>query len=34
MTGDLAHITTLPNPTTLDTRDFILAIRDTLDAEA
>ena len=34
MTGDLARITTLPNPTTLDTREFILAIRDTLDAEA
>ena len=26
MTGDLARITTLPNPTTLDTEDFILAI--------
>lgn len=26
MTGDLARITTLPNPTTLSTRDFILAI--------
>ena len=34
MTGDLAHITTLPNPTTLGTREFILAIRNTLDAEA
>jgi isocitrate dehydrogenase len=34
MTGDLAHITTLPSPATLGTRDFILAIRDTLDAEA
>ena len=34
MTGDLAHITTLPDPTTLGTREFILAIRDTLDAEA
>ena len=34
MTGDLARITTLPNPTTLGTREFILAIRDTLDAEA
>ena len=26
MTGDLARITTLPNPTTLSTRDFVLAI--------
>ena len=34
MTGDLARITTLPSPTTLGTREFILAIRDTLDAEA
>lgn len=34
MTGDLARITTLPNPTTLDTREFILAIRETLEAEA
>ena len=34
MTGDLARITTLPAPTTLGTREFILAIRDTLDAEA
>jgi len=34
MTGDLARITTLPSPTALDTRDFILAIRDTLDAKA
>ena len=34
MTGDLARITTLPNPTTLGTREFILAIRETLDAEA
>ena len=34
MTGDLARITTLPNPTTLGTREFILAIRNTLDAEA
>lgn len=31
MTGDLARITTLPNPTTLDTEGFILAIRDTLE---
>ena len=34
MTGDLARITTLPDPTTLGTREFILAIRETLDAEA
>ena len=34
MTGDLARITSLPNPTTLGTREFILAIRETLDAEA
>ena len=34
MTGDLARITTLPDPTTLRTREFILAIRDTPDAEA
>ena len=34
MTGDLARITSLENPTTLDTREFILAIRETLDAEA
>ena len=34
MTGDLARITTLPNPTTLGTREFILAIRKTLEAEA
>ena len=34
MTGDLARITTLPNPTTLDTTGFITAIRETLDAEA
>ena len=34
MTGDLACITTLPNPTTLGTREFILAIRETLEAEA
>mgnify|MGYP001779320624 FL=1 len=34
MTGDLALITTLPNPTTLGTREFILAIRETLEAEA
>ncbi len=34
MTGDLARITSLPNPTTLGTREFILAIRETLDTEA
>ena len=34
MTGDLARITTLPDPTTLGTREFILAIRETLEAEA
>ncbi len=33
MTGDLARITSLENPTTLGTREFILAIRETLDAE-
>ena len=34
MTGDLARITTLPDPVTLGTREFILAVRETLDAEA
>ncbi len=34
MTGDLARITSLENPQTLGTREFILAIRETLDAEA
>ena len=34
MTGDLARITSLENPTALGTREFILAIRETLDAEA
>ena len=34
MTGDLARIITLPNPPTLGTREFILAIRETLEAEA
>lgn len=34
MTGDLARITSLESPTTLGTREFILAIRETLDAEA
>jgi isocitrate dehydrogenase len=32
MTGDLARITTLPNVKTLNSEDFILAIRDTLDS--
>ena len=32
MTGDLAAITTLPNVQKLDTEEFILAIRDTLEA--
>ena len=32
MTGDLARITTLENPTTLGTEEFILAIRDTMEA--
>ena len=31
MTGDLAMITTLPNAQSLETEEFILAIRDTLD---
>ncbi|WP_075279466.1 NADP-dependent isocitrate dehydrogenase [Thermophilibacter provencensis] len=34
MTGDLARITSLESPETLGTREFILAIRETLDAEA
>ena len=34
MTGDLARITTLVNPTKLNTRDFILAIREELEAGA
>lgn len=34
MTGDLARITTLENPTKLNTRDFILAIREELEAGA
>lgn len=33
MTGDLALITTLPNPTKLNSRDFILAIRENLEKE-
>ena len=32
MTGDLALITTLPNPKKLSTRDFILAIAKRLEA--
>ena len=32
MTGDLARITTLPNVKTLNSEDFILAIRDTRDS--
>lgn len=31
MTGDLARITTLPNPVTLNSEDFIKAIRSTLE---
>ncbi|MFN2925818.1 NADP-dependent isocitrate dehydrogenase [Lachnospiraceae bacterium YH-ros2228] len=34
MTGDLARITELLNPTTLGSEEFILAIKDTLDREA
>ena len=34
MTGDLARITTLENPTKLNTHDFILAIRKELEAGA
>ena len=34
MTGDLARITSLPNPVTLGTREFIVAVRETLEAEA
>ena len=33
MTGDLARITTLPNPHQLDTEEFILAIADRLQKE-
>ncbi|MCH4083535.1 MAG: NADP-dependent isocitrate dehydrogenase [Olsenella sp.] len=33
MTGDLARITTLPNPQKLDTEEFILAIADELKRE-
>ena len=31
MTKDLALITTLDNPVTLNTQDFIKAVRETLD---
>ena len=34
MTGDLARITSLPEPETLGTREFIVAVRETLEAEA
>ena len=32
MTGDLARITTLPDPRVLGTEEFILAIRDTMES--
>ena len=31
MTKDLALITTLPNPTVLNSRDFIVAVREELE---
>ena len=31
MTKDLALITTLPNPVVLNSRDFILAVRENLE---
>lgn len=34
MTGDLARITTIKNPTVLDSEEFILAVRDTLEKES
>lgn len=34
MTGDLALITSLPNPKILNSEEFILAIKETLDMEA
>ena len=34
MTGDLALITSLPNPKKLNSKEFILAIKETLDMEA
>lgn len=34
MTGDLALITSLPNPKKLNSEEFILAIKETLDMEA
>ena len=33
MTGDLALITTLPDPVKLNSKDFILAIRENLEKE-
>ena len=33
MTGDLARITTLPDPKTVDSLGFIQAVRATLEAE-
>ncbi|HBE08059.1 MAG TPA: NADP-dependent isocitrate dehydrogenase, partial [Lachnospiraceae bacterium] len=33
MTGDLARITSLKNPTVLNSEEFILAIKNTLDSE-
>ncbi len=34
MTGDLARITTLEDPKILGTREFIIAVRETMEAEA
>ena len=34
MTGDLARITTLPNPVTVNSTDFIRAIRRRLEETA
>jgi isocitrate dehydrogenase len=34
MTGDLARITTIADPTVLDSEGFILAVRDTLEKES
>lgn len=31
MTGDLVRLTTIPNPTQLNSRDFLLAIKETLE---
>ena len=33
MTGDLARITSLKNPIVLNSEEFILAIKNTLDSE-